>query len=143
MFFFSSRRRHTRCALVTGVRRVLFRSQRGGLADAVLRPIRIRMRYDGGTVGFAGIHVQGKRVPAAKDVVLADHGRQDEFVGRAVAHAQIDQAGGFFLDIDVDGSEGSRVGKEFVRSCWFRWEPYIYKQHTKSMYPLYSTFTTS
>src|SRR3546814_10576210 len=26
MFFFSSRRRHTRCALVTGVRRVLFRS---------------------------------------------------------------------------------------------------------------------
>src|SRR3546814_9646821 len=26
-FFFSSRRRHTRCALVTGVQRVLFRSQ--------------------------------------------------------------------------------------------------------------------
>src|SRR3546814_1278330 len=26
MFFFSSRRRHTRCALVTGVQRVLFRS---------------------------------------------------------------------------------------------------------------------
>src|SRR3546814_5507152 len=29
-FFFSSRRRHTRCALVTGVRRVLFRSFAGG-----------------------------------------------------------------------------------------------------------------
>src|SRR3546814_760435 len=27
VFFFSSRRRHTRCALVTGVRRVLFRSR--------------------------------------------------------------------------------------------------------------------
>src|SRR3546814_19990559 len=27
-FFFSSRRRHTRCALVTGVQRVLFRSDR-------------------------------------------------------------------------------------------------------------------
>src|SRR3546814_14553093 len=26
LFFFSSRRRHTRCALVSGVRRVLFRS---------------------------------------------------------------------------------------------------------------------
>src|SRR3546814_2182818 len=26
LFFFSSRRRHTRCALVTGVQRVLFRS---------------------------------------------------------------------------------------------------------------------
>src|SRR3546814_837579 len=29
MFFFSSRRRHTRCALVTGVQRVLFRSWKG------------------------------------------------------------------------------------------------------------------
>src|SRR3546814_2671020 len=29
LFFFSSRRRHTRCALVTGVQRVLFRSPRG------------------------------------------------------------------------------------------------------------------
>src|SRR3546814_8914058 len=28
-FFFSSRRRHTRCALVTGVQRVLFRSRYG------------------------------------------------------------------------------------------------------------------
>src|SRR3546814_5818457 len=28
-FFFSSRRRHTRCALVTGVQRVLFRSIEG------------------------------------------------------------------------------------------------------------------
>src|SRR3546814_10454771 len=28
LFFFSSRRRHTRCALVTGFRRVLFRSER-------------------------------------------------------------------------------------------------------------------
>src|SRR3546814_2897914 len=34
LFFFSSRRRHTRCALVTGVRRVLFRSARVVLADA-------------------------------------------------------------------------------------------------------------
>src|SRR3546814_6231341 len=31
-FFFSSRRRHTRCALVTGVRRVLFRSIRSEVA---------------------------------------------------------------------------------------------------------------
>src|SRR3546814_5475059 len=28
VFFFSSRRRHTRCALVTGVQRVLFRARR-------------------------------------------------------------------------------------------------------------------
>src|SRR3546814_5956047 len=35
-FFFASRRRHTRCALVTGVRRVLFRS-RFGWEDAKVR----------------------------------------------------------------------------------------------------------
>src|SRR3546814_19643312 len=38
VFFFSSRRRHTRCALVTGVQSVLFRSEiksAGGKADAV------------------------------------------------------------------------------------------------------------
>src|SRR3546814_7969691 len=34
LFFFSSRRRHTRCALVTGFRRVLFRSQGLRSADA-------------------------------------------------------------------------------------------------------------
>src|SRR3546814_11095826 len=36
MFFFSSRRRHTRCALVTGVQRVLFRSvhSRHDVADS-------------------------------------------------------------------------------------------------------------
>src|SRR3546814_6228346 len=41
-FFFSSRRRHTRCALVTGVRRVLFRS----CAHLGYRrvPLRLRLR---------------------------------------------------------------------------------------------------
>src|SRR3546814_20590423 len=34
LFFFSSRRRHTRCALVTGVQRVLFRSVAGRLRAA-------------------------------------------------------------------------------------------------------------
>src|SRR3546814_1017823 len=33
VFFFSSRRRHTRCALVTGVQRVLFRSEQEGTRD--------------------------------------------------------------------------------------------------------------
>src|SRR3546814_4931167 len=50
MFFFSSRRRHTRCALVTGVQRVLFRSARadrpaGGVARQYPR---------------SGTHVKGK-----------------------------------------------------------------------------------
>src|SRR3546814_7882105 len=41
-FFFSSRRRHTRCALVTGVRRVLFRSLvRGKNAFAIGDGLRV------------------------------------------------------------------------------------------------------
>src|SRR3546814_463927 len=38
-FFFSSRRRLTRCALVTGVRRVLFRSAGGGVFDRKAKSI--------------------------------------------------------------------------------------------------------
>src|SRR3546814_3648993 len=34
LFFFSSRRRHTRCALVTEFRRVLFRSMNQGIRNA-------------------------------------------------------------------------------------------------------------
>src|SRR3546814_9790491 len=40
MFFFSSRRRHTRCALVTGVQTCalpIFRTDQRGLSSAVLR----------------------------------------------------------------------------------------------------------
>src|SRR5881409_3250759 len=44
-FFFSSRRRHTRCETVTGFRRVLFRSrldvlaeQEAGVVEEVVRP---------------------------------------------------------------------------------------------------------
>src|SRR3546814_9321577 len=35
MFFFSSRRRHTRCALVTGVQTLLFRSWASGIGAAL------------------------------------------------------------------------------------------------------------
>src|SRR3546814_1397457 len=38
-FFFSSRRRHTRCALVTGVQTVLFRSAKSYLIDTILRQL--------------------------------------------------------------------------------------------------------
>src|SRR3546814_5229254 len=43
MFFFSSRRRHTRCALVTGVQRVLFRSPEAAPMYAVPKEIPTRL----------------------------------------------------------------------------------------------------
>src|SRR3546814_12672842 len=63
VFFFSSRRRHTRCALVTGVRRVLFRSERR-------HHRRDGLRDDDVAEGVIGRQVQrGRRLPlAARDV---------------------------------------------------------------------------
>src|SRR3546814_20240960 len=48
-FFFSSRRRHTSCALVTGVRRVLFRSEEGGDDVKSSWPLRVGLHtcYNG------------------------------------------------------------------------------------------------
>src|SRR5690606_40226758 len=53
-------------------------------------------------VGLAGVDLQRQTVAATEDIVLADTGRQDHLVGRAIAHTQVDHAGGLFLDVDVD-----------------------------------------
>src|SRR5690606_25584279 len=89
--------------------------QRSGLADAVVGPVRVCMRNDGRAIGLAGVDLQRQAVAAAEDVVLADAGRQDHLVGRAVAHAQVDHARGLFLYVDVDvdlvGRTGHRLGR--------------------------------
>src|SRR3546814_11439258 len=45
-FFFSSRRRHTRCALVTGVQTVLFRSAVVSTASRVNKMVAVNVTYD-------------------------------------------------------------------------------------------------
>src|SRR3546814_7585294 len=92
---FSSRRRHTRCALVTGVQTCalpIYLLSRGPLRrvrtlEAAVQPI---MRGD-----------LGQRLPLS--------GRRDELD---------------LLASIVNRSEERRVGKECVSTCRYRWSPY-------------------
>src|SRR3546814_16176991 len=102
MFFLSSRRRHTSCALVTGFRRVLFRS------FGVDHP-----SVAGKTRAKAGTAATGFGAP---DVLLLRRGS-----GRALRDFPC--ADGLARHILLR-SEESSVGKESVRSCGSRWAPY-------------------
>src|SRR3546814_7320567 len=105
-FFFSSRRRHTRCALVTGVQTCalpIFDFAQpvlicGGLAQSESRR----------AVGRQGHH---RSIVTINDGVLA-----------AGEYPRFDAA--------VSRSEERRVGKECVSTCRSRWSPYHKKKNT-------------
>src|SRR3546814_11408946 len=113
MFFFSSRRRHTRCALVTGV-------QTCALPISVLDVDEERRRISLGIKqtrsnpweAFAAMHKKGDKV-SGQIKSITDFG---VFIG---------------LDGGIDGlvhlsdirSEERRVGKECVSTCRSRWSP--------------------
>src|SRR3546814_5920996 len=94
-FFFSSRRRHTRCALVTGV-------------QTCALPIYIpgRRRDDLIVLDLAVLNFD----PVAK--------RTADSLGRAPSLAIT------FCRFDIPRSEERRVGKECVSTCRSRWSPY-------------------
>src|SRR3546814_7829183 len=94
-FFFSSRRRHTRCALVTGV-------QTCALPILLERTI-VHARGDVGADQDAAR--KGRRVGI---VAQAEHRRR----------ADAEQRCGEIR------SEERRVGKEWVSTCRSRWSPY-------------------
>src|SRR3546814_10546983 len=98
-FFFSSRRRHTRCALVTGVQTCALpifdyarheRTKEGSLMSLRSRASRPRLLVT-------------RRLPAA----VEDHFR-----------ARYD------VELNPARSEERRVGKECVSTCRSRWSPY-------------------
>src|SRR3546814_7860827 len=98
MFFFSSRRRHTRCALVTGVQTcalpILSASgEQGDVLDAV-------------KAGATGYLVKS----ASRDELL-------DAVRRVSLGDTVFTAG-------LARSEERRVGKECVSTCRSRWSPY-------------------
>src|SRR3546814_15706226 len=115
-FFFSSRRRHTRCALVTGVQTCALPilpapavAQRDGdralgvlLADDVLVE-----RGDDGLGGELVVHSSLK----GKGVV--------RHIGCAAARNN--RSGSTAADVAGDRSEERRLGKEGVRPCISRW----------------------
>src|SRR3546814_7955867 len=108
-FFFSSRRRHTRCALVTGVQTcALPISQRVVLIDFP--------------------HTQMKSVGFVTRVVR-EQGTDHELAAVYVPTTPNPTSG--YLEIvpvelitPTDRSEARRVGKECVSTCRYRWEPY-------------------
>src|SRR3546814_6032061 len=97
VFFFSSRRRHTRCALVTGV-------------QTCALPI-----FHGYQSDISRSFVYGKA--SARQRQVWDQMRKGQDV--AFAAAKLGTPAG-----KVDRSEERRVGKECVSTCRSRWSPY-------------------
>src|SRR3546814_6386953 len=93
-FFFSSRRRHTRCALVTGV-------------QTCALPICLLDR---------GLAVRPVTLPDR----FIDHDKPEV----QYAKAGLDAAGIVATALAALRSEERRVGKECVSTCRSRWSPY-------------------
>src|SRR3546814_12652032 len=103
MFFFSSRRRHTRCALVTGVQTcALPISSYLTMLDPSLLG---RLTFTPGTPTKSGFP------PGRHHLGIADE--RDAVL---------------YVPQDLDRSEVRRVGKECVSTCRSRWLPYHYKK---------------
>src|SRR3546814_14499246 len=135
LFFFSSRRRHTRCALVTGVQTcalpisglipVYFLSQE------VLAKGRTRFtRLERGRVELARYRCYLLGLP---EHLLADTPQDIVRIWRTrsatLRYEYDDQVCGGLLRATMDAdlskrSEEERVGKGWVSKCKYRWSPY-------------------
>src|SRR3546814_8040544 len=99
-FFFSSRRRHTRCALVTGVQTcalpicIAAENLEGGSAIASRTIASMEYHWE-----------QGRELLGPRDVLV------------------IDEAG-MIGTRQMERSEERRVGEECVSTCGSRWSPY-------------------
>src|SRR3546814_4229506 len=96
VFFFSSRRRHTRCALVTGVQTCALPISNKGLAgapDDIRERVRTQTATNPAVVESFALAICGAEGPPAYPGV---RGRSEE----------------------------RRVGKECVSTCRSRWSPY-------------------
>src|SRR3546814_9820384 len=96
-FFFSSRRRHTRCALVTGVQTCALPISSPHTAASYRDTFRLLLRFAQRRLGKPPSHLDLADLDAP--FIIA------------------------FLD-DLERSEERRVGKECVSTCRSRWSPY-------------------
>src|SRR3546814_1238274 len=115
--FFSSRRRHTRCALVTGV-------QTCALPIFLLAPLRPEFsRGSGGAIAAVSHANRQQQMGIGEQVrdfllpLVADRLAYAFVHHRLVGITAVGPLG-------LDRSEERRVGKEFVSTCRSRWSPY-------------------
>src|SRR3546814_6257949 len=109
LFFFSSRRRHTRCALVTGVQTCALPISLGAGDDEGVR--------------------RDLLAEAVAAVALGQEGAVEEAAG--LQHAlDLGNGPGHHAAVAVvdHRSEERRVGKECVSTCRSRWSPYHSKK---------------
>src|SRR3546814_10799622 len=110
LVFLSSRRRHTRCALVTGVQTCALPISRYWVAGLSTIRRSIEARYRGEEI-----------FQEETKVVRMDGSVIDVLFTTARPGAVANKSLVGFIDIR---SEERRVGKECVRTCRFRWSPY-------------------
>src|SRR3546814_7451131 len=102
-FFFSSRRRHTRCALVTGVQTCA---------------LPISWRYLDALFGHM-------KQPKKIDEIAFDKAQAAKILQLLLGKPKLAQRMDFLTDlIQISRSEERRVGKECVSTCRSRWSPY-------------------
>src|SRR3546814_5552060 len=110
VFFFSSRRRHTRCALVTGVRTCALPIylHQGAIGVGIDLPSGVTRRGVWGT-----------------ELIREHPDTEHTIVGLQIPHWER-------LLHMAARSEERRVGKECVSTCRSRWSPYHSKKKTTS-----------
>src|SRR3546814_11532224 len=115
-FFISSRRRHTRCALVTGVQRVLFRSPQ------VVSPSRRTAGLSSSPLSCSSTTTRSRRSAS----LVASHLRSV-----------------WPRSLPTGRSEERRVGKECVSTCRSRWSTYHYKKNSQHTTHIVNNHTNS
>src|SRR3546814_3971816 len=115
-FFFSSRRRHTRCALVTGVQTCALPISRQVKQDGHAPFIRLlrneHRKTHGQAYGFGIVPVVA--LNTVKAPMLAEQLKRFQF-GAGHQYTTTER---------MDRSEERRVGKEGVSPCRSRWSPH-------------------
>src|SRR3546814_13968727 len=128
-FFFSSRRRHTRCALVTGVQTCALPISGVALKGAIalvdlpygrwssMLAKAARGPIEAAFAGGAKAAVAITNGPTGKVIALNADGRMPMFAGPVALLAPED------ADAFLARSAARRVGKEWGRTCRYRWSP--------------------
>src|SRR3546814_14592665 len=136
MFFFSSRRRHTRCALVTGVQtcalpilasleeigEAIATAQEAGAQHIVILKCTSQYPANASDANLRTMADMQERFDV--QVGLSDHTLGIGVAIAAVVHGATVLEKHFTLDRNDGGrSEERRVGKECGRTCRSRWSP--------------------